>query len=210
MYTNRADAGRQLALRLAGREFHDALVVSIPRGGVEVGAELAAALRLPLDIIIPRKIGAPFNPELAIGAVTQDGTAIFNDRLVAQVGLAEEDKEKLVAGTVAEINRRMCLYRGDRPPVSLAGREIILTDDGIATGYTVLAALRSIRKSGPERIILAVPVAPEETIETLLPDVDEMVCLSMPYDFMAVGQFYLNFKQTTDAEVIDLLRKNYR
>ncbi|MEW6173002.1 MAG: phosphoribosyltransferase [Bacillota bacterium] len=207
MFINRADAGRQLASRLSDKEFRDALVVSIPRGGVVVGAELAKELRLPLDIIIPRKIGAPFNPELAIGAVTQDGTAIFNEDLIAQIGLTEENKEKMVAGTVAEINRRMRLYRGDRPPVSLGDREIILTDDGIATGFTVFAALRSLRKSRPKRIILAVPVAPKETIEALLPEVDELVCLSMPDDFMAVGQFYLYFDQTTDAEVIALLRE---
>lgn len=207
MFQDRVDAGRRLAKRLAGREYPHGLVVAIPRGGVVVGAEIAQALRLPLDIIIPRKIGAPYNPELAVGAVAQDGTAIFNEKLCKQFGITPEEKEDLIAGAVAEINRRMNLYRGQKPLASWHGREIILTDDGIATGFTVMAALRSLRKAGPKEIILAVPVAPPDTLEALLPEVDEAVCLLVPEIFMAVGQFYYDFGQTTDDEVISLLNE---
>ncbi|RJX18344.1 MAG: phosphoribosyltransferase [Ammonifex sp.] len=207
MFVDRADAGRRLAKRLAGRTYSQGLVVSIPRGGVVVGAEIARALRLPQDIITPRKIGAPYNPELAVGAVTQDGAAIFNENLAEQFGLTPRKKENAIAEAVAEINRRMELYRGNRPPVSWGGREIILTDDGIATGYTAIAALRSLRKAGPREIILAVPVAPPDTLETLRPEVDEIICLLVPEVFMAVGQFYYHFDQTSDEEVIHLLNE---
>lgn len=207
MFADRTDAGRQLAESLAGRAYPRGLVLAIPRGGVVVGAEIARALQLPLDIIIPRKIGAPHNPELAIGAVTQDGTAIFNEALLAQFYLSPEEREHLISTAVAEINRRMRLYRGDQPPVSWRDRTVILTDDGIATGFTVVAALRSLHKAGPRKIILAVPVAPPDTLERLRSEVDELVCLLAPEFFMAVGQFYRRFDQTTDAEVIALLKE---
>lgn len=207
MFADRVDAGRRLAERLAGREYPQGLVLAIPRGGVVVGAEIARALGLLLDIIIPRKIGAPYNPELAIGAVTQDGTAIFNEELLRRFSLTQAAKEKLVAEAVAETNRRMRLYRGDKPVLSWHGRTIILTDDGIATGFTVTAALRSLRKADPQRIVLAVPVAPPDTLETLRPEVDELICLLVPEIFMAVGQFYYSFEQTSDQEVISLLKE---
>lgn len=207
MFTNRLDAGRRLAERLSGRKFSQGLVLAIPRGGVVVGAEIARVLGLPLDIIIPRKIGAPYNPEMAVGAVTQDGTAIFNEELLRHFSLTQETKEKLVAQAVAEINRRMRLYRGDKPLLLWRNRTIILTDDGIATGFTVIAALRFLRKAEPERIILAVPVAPPDTLENLRSEVDELICLLVPETFMAVGQFYYHFDQTTDQEVISLLKE---
>ncbi|HIE12438.1 MAG TPA: phosphoribosyltransferase [Desulfotomaculum sp.] len=207
MFADRVDAGRRLAERLTGREYPKGLVLAIPRGGVVVGAEIARALGLPLDIIIPRKIGAPYNPELAIGAVTQDGTAIFNEELLRHFSLTQAAKDKLVAEAVAETNRRMRLYRGDKPVMSWHSRTIILTDDGIATGFTVTAALRSLRKADPERIVLAVPVAPPDTLDLLRPEVDELVCLLVPEIFMAVGQFYYHFEQTSDQEVISLLKE---
>ncbi|MEW6572298.1 MAG: phosphoribosyltransferase [Bacillota bacterium] len=207
MFTDRVDAGRRLAERLAGRELPQGLVLAIPRGGVVVGAEIARALSLTLDIIIPRKIGAPYNPELAIGAVTQDGTAIFNEELLRHFSIKDETKAQLVAHAVAEINRRMRLYRGDKPLLSWRNRTIILVDDGIATGFTVTAALRSLRKADPKKIILAVPVAPPDTLENLRPEVDELICLLVPELFMAVGQFYYHFDQTSDQEVISLLKE---
>lgn len=207
MFTDRVDAGRRLAERLAGRDLPQGLVLAIPRGGVVVGAEIARALSLPLDIIIPRKIGAPYNPELAIGAVTQDGTAIFNEELLRHFSIKDETKAQLVAHAVAEINRRMRLYRGDKPLLSWRNRTIILVDDGIATGFTVTAALRSLRKADPKKIILAVPVAPPDTLENLRPEVDELICLLVPELFMAVGQFYYHFDQTSDQEVISLLKE---
>ncbi|MGQ9512245.1 phosphoribosyltransferase [Thermodesulfitimonas sp.] len=205
MFADRVDAGRRLAARLGGRKYENGLVVAIPRGGIVVGAEIARALHLPLDIIIPRKIGAPHNPELAIGAVTQDGTAIFNEELLRHFYLPEAVKEQLVAAAVAETMRRLQLYRRGQPQPSWRDRTIILTDDGIATGYTVLAALRSLQRAGPQKIILAVPVAPPDTIEMLEPEVDELVCLLVPEVFLAVGQFYYHFDQTSDEEVIAFL-----
>lgn len=207
MFADRIDAGRRLAARLAGRTYENGLVIAIPRGGVVVGAEVARALQLPLDIIIPRKIGAPHNPELAIGAVTQDGTAIFNEELLRHFHLPEEMKKQLVAAAVAETRRRLQLYRHGKPQPSWRDRTIILTDDGIATGYTVLAALRSLRRADPKEIILAVPVAPPDTVELLEPEVDELVCLLIPEVFLAVGQFYYHFEQTSDEEVIALLEE---
>jgi len=207
MFTDRSDAGRRLAEHLAGGDYPRGLVLAIPRGGVVVGAEIARVLGLPLDIIIPRKIGAPGNPEMAIGAVTQDGTAIFNEALLSQFHLSPGEKEKMIARAVAEINRRMRLYRGDKPPVSWRDRTVILTDDGIATGFTVIAALRSLRRADPQKIILAIPVAPPDTVEILRPEVDELICLLTPEFFIAVGQFYYHFDQTTDAEVIVLLQE---
>ncbi|ACA60711.1 phosphoribosyltransferase [Candidatus Desulforudis audaxviator] len=206
MFRDRVDAGRRLAARLAEEDLSGGLVLGIPRGGVVVAAAVAAELALPLDIIVPRKIGAPRNPELAVGAVTQDGTVIYNDRLLQRLMLRADDLEGQVQQEIKEIERRMTLYRGSRVPPELAGRTVILIDDGIATGYTVLAALRSLRRAGPRRIILAVPVAPPETLERLKPEVDRIVCLEAPDDFYAVGQFYLHFDQNSDQEVIDLLQ----
>ncbi|MEW6458782.1 MAG: phosphoribosyltransferase family protein [Bacillota bacterium] len=206
MFRDRVDAGRRLAARLAEEDLSGGLVLGIPRGGVVVAAAVAAELALPLDIIVPRKIGAPRNPELAVGAVTQDGTVIYNDRLLQRLMLRADDLEGQVQQEIKEIERRMTLYRGSRVPPELAGRTVILIDDGIATGYTVLAALRSLRRAGPQRIILAVPVAPPETLERLKPEVDRIVCLEAPEDFYAVGQFYLHFDQNSDQEVIDLLQ----
>jgi len=206
LFKNRAAAGRRLAERLAGEDLPNGLVLGIPRGGVVVAAAIARALGLPLDIIVPRKIGAPRNPEVAVGAVTQDGTAIYNDSLLRRMHLEPGDLEPQVEREIREIERRMTLYRGSRVPPDLAGRTVVLVDDGIATGYTVLAALRSLRGAGAHKIVLAVPVAPLETLEQLSPEVDRIICLESPEDFYAVGQFYLDFRQTTDQEVIDLLR----
>ncbi|WP_245527997.1 phosphoribosyltransferase [Ammonifex degensii] len=204
---DRVDAGRQLAARLKGRNYPRGLVLAIPRGGVVVGAEIARELKLPLDVIIPRKIGAPGNPELAIGAVTQDGIPLFNEDLVQRLRVTPEEKEVLVREALEEVERRLKRYRASLPPVSWRDRTIILTDDGIATGFTVLAALRSLKRASPREIILAVPVAPPDTLSFLRPEVDELVCLYAPEFFMAVGQFYEHFEQTTDEEVIALLEE---
>lgn len=206
MFRDRVEAGRKLAALLADEDLSDGLVLGIPRGGVVVAAIVATELALPLDIIVPRKIGAPKNPELAVGAVTQDGTVIYNTRVLQGLRLKPEDLEGQVEREIKEIERRMTLYRGSKVSPELGGRTVILVDDGIATGYTVLAALRSLRRAGPRRIILAVPVAPPETLERLEPEVDQIVCLEAPEDFYAVGQFYLHFGQNSDQEVIDLLR----
>lgn len=206
MFKNRIDAGQRLAQELAGKGTKYDLVLAVPRGGVVVGAQVAAGLNLPLDIIIPRKIGAPQNPEVAIGAVTQDGTVIYNQNLLTRLRLTPEDVAPLVEEVISEINRRMMTYRGTVKPPDLAGKKVILVDDGIATGFTVIAALKSLKNSHCSKITMAVPVAPPDTVERLQQEVDELVCLRSEEPFYAVGQFYQNFCQIADDEVISLLK----
>lgn len=210
IFRDRVDAGRRLAaaIKEEGRPLENGVVLAVPRGGVVVGAEIARELGLPLDLVIPRKIGAPHNPEAAIGAVAQDGTTFFDRHVLGLLGLREEDLAGKVAEQTKEIRRRMVKYRGrdDYPPYD--GKKIILVDDGVATGYTLLAAIRSIKKMfRPEELVLAVPVAPYDTLEMLSREVDRVVCLSTPASFYAVGQFYEDFAQTTDGEVIALLKE---
>lgn len=207
IFRDRADAGRRLANRLADLAGKDGVVLAIPRGGVVVGAEIARKLGLEIDLIIPRKIGAPQNPELAIGAVTQDGTTIFDRRLIDLLGLSESELEEKISFEIHEIKRRMSLYRGSEETPNYEGRRLIVVDDGIATGYTVLAALRSARNFHPRELILAIPVAPPDTLAMLEKEVDRIVCLHTPDVFYAVGQFYQHFDQTEDEEVINILKE---
>jgi len=208
VFTDRKDAGRQLAARLRHLQKPGLIVLGIPRGGVIVAAEVAAVLDAPLDVIVPRKIGAPFNPELAVGAVAPDGTIFYDETLISYIGIKLQDIERQAARELREIGRRLSLYRGDRPGPESQGHTVVLVDDGIATGYTVQAALRSLRQQKPFRLVLAVPVAPPDIISRLQPDADEIVCLLTPSDFYAVGQFYGDFRQTSDQEVIDALTHN--
>lgn len=206
MFRDRADAGRKLAANLIKIEPRDAVVLCIPRGGVVVGAEVAGELGAPLDLIIPRKIGAPFNPEVAIGAVAQDGTRYLNERQISVLGIREKDLEGLIKKEVREIERRMTGYRGSADYTDFTGKTLILVDDGAATGYTMLAAAEFARNSlKPERLIIAVPVSPPDTLELFERVADEVVCLHAPRDFYAVGQFYYNFRQTEDEEVLSIL-----
>ncbi|MDH7479973.1 MAG: phosphoribosyltransferase family protein, partial [Syntrophomonadaceae bacterium] len=184
-------------------------VLAIPRGGVEVAHPIARELKAPLDLIIPRKIGAPFNPELAIGAVAPDGTTLLQPGWES-FGLDEERLRQVVERELKEIQRRMTAYRGEVPEPAVEGRTVILVDDGIATGFTVEAALESLRRRPLQKLILAVPVAPPDTVRRLQPKVDEIVCLLIPHDFYAVGQFYDDFGQTEDAEVVRLLKDSAR
>ncbi|MEW6727490.1 phosphoribosyltransferase [Desulforudis sp. 1088] len=211
MFQDRVEAGRLLAAELKEiGPVKDGVVVAIPRGGVVVGAEVAKALDIPIDVIVPRKIGAPFNPEVAVGAVTEDGTTIFDERALRLLGLARESLDDAVKVQLAEIARRTQLYRSGKDPLPLEGKTVILVDDGVATGYTTLAALRSVKNARPARVVLAVPVAPPDTAEMLSGEVDEMICLLTPEPFYAVGQFYRRFDQTTDEEVIALLARRRR
>lgn len=209
VFRDRIQAGRMLAEAMQDRSYEeDGLVLAIPRGGVVVGAELARSLKVPLDLIIPRKIGLPYNPETAIGAVAQDGTAIFNQGALDALELEEKDLGQAVEEQVKEIRRRMKMYRGQEEYPSYNGRRIILVDDGVATGYTVLAALRSIKNMfSLKELILAVPVAPADALNILRAEVSRVICLLSPADFYAVGQFYSDFSQTTDEEVISLFRE---
>ena len=206
MFQNRVEAGRKLAENLSAYKGREVLVLAIPRGGVVVGYEVAKALGASLDIITPRKIGAPHNPELAIGAVTQDGSVILNPEIVQYLEVPDQYIEQEKRRQIKEIERRMRKYRGDVVYPALEGRIVILVDDGIATGATVRAAIASVRRQNPSMLILAVPVGARDTIEKLTSEVDIMVCLSTPTPFYAIGQFYRNFEQTTDEEVITLLQ----
>jgi putative phosphoribosyl transferase len=205
-YLDRVDAGRRLADALSflrGRP--DVLVLAVPRGGVVVGAEVAQALGAPLDVIIARKIGAPGNPELAIGAVAADGTSVLDDLAISETGARANYIEDAVREAQEEIARRLRLYRDDRPPVQVTGKTVALVDDGVATGATIHAALRSLRKQNPRELILAVPVGPPDTIAMLGREADRVVVLQTPEPFYAVGMYYEDFSQTTDEEVRELL-----
>jgi putative phosphoribosyl transferase len=211
MYHDRAEAGRLLASMLEPYRAQTPVIVALPRGGVVVGAEVAESLGAPLDILLVRKIGAPTQPELAIGAVVDlgalEGPTVLLDPIAQRVGATREYLHDAIQQEIAEIRRRESVYRGDRPPIDLAGRAVILVDDGIATGSTTRAALRAIRQAGPFRLILAVPVAPPQTLARLRQDADEVVCPLSPEEFRAVGEFYEDFTQTSDAEVIELLER---
>lgn len=209
-FSNRIEAGRRLAEALKEFAGHGGVVLAIPRGGVVVGYEIAQKLHLELDVIVPRKLGAPSNSELAIGAIAEDGTAILDDGLVAYLGVNEDYIRRESERQKLEIKRRLKLYRQDAPPLSIKGQTVLVVDDGIATGSTMKAALASLRKQGAKNIVVAVPVGPPSTISELHEMADKVVCLYMPEYFQAIGQFYEDFNQTSDEEVIDLLRNNKR
>jgi putative phosphoribosyl transferase len=207
VFADRAEAGRRLAEELRRLKHERPVVLALPRGGVPVAYEVAKALAAPLDLVLVRKIGAPFQPELAIGAVV-DGERpelVINRDLIEDCRIPESYLEKECQRQLAEIERRRQLYLGDRPRAPVQDRTAIVIDDGIATGATMEAALRATRNAGPRRLVLAVPVAPPDTIERLRPEVDEVVCLMMPAFLGAIGSFYRDFRQLADDEVIRLL-----
>ena len=206
MFEDRRDAGRQLARALRRLALQDPVVLALPRGGVPVAVEVAQALDAPLDLLLVRKIGAPFQPELALAAVAEDGSVSTNDDLVDPDDRATRayiDRE--AARQLGEIARRRQLYLGGRPPLPLAERTAIVVDDGIATGATVRAALGLLRQQRPARIVLAVPVAPRRVVEELRAVADEVVCLDTPAAFEAVGRHYRRFGQVRDDEVAAML-----
>lgn len=208
MFYDRKEAGEKLATILQKYKNHpQAVVLAIPRGGVVVGFTLAKILNLPLDIVVARKIGAPGNPEFAIGAVSEKGEVILNKEAVSSYHISQEYIEKESAAQRDEVKRRLTEYRGKKKPLSLKDKIVIIVDDGIATGASIKAAIASIRAESPRRIILAVPVAPPETIEELKREVDEIFCLEKPEIFFAVGQFYQIFDQTSDEAVKKLLKE---
>lgn len=207
MFRDRKDAGQKLAARLRRYASENPVVLALPRGGVPVGYEVARVLNASLDVIVVRKLGAPEQPELAVGAVV-DGDhpeRVLNEDVVRLLNVSDDYLRREVAVKLEEIRQRQERYRGGHPPIDIAGRTVIVVDDGIATGASMRAALRGVRRARPKRLILAVPVAPPDTIEALRPEVDELICLSAPAFFGAVGEFYADFGQTTDVEVIQLL-----
>ena len=207
-FNDRVDAGKRLASALADFKGKDAIVLAIPRGGVVVGFEIAQALNAPLDVIIPRKVGAPDNPELAIGAMTEDGTIILDENLVNYLGVSEDYIKEESKRQKIEIERRLKMYRKNEPYPNLKGREVIVVDDGIATGSTMKAALASVKNRGAKTVAVAVPVGPPSTIQELKKQADKVICLYTPEYFQAIGQFYKDFEQTTDEEVIQLLKES--
>lgn len=204
MFADRAEAGRRLAEALAGLPDEGVVVLAIPRGGVEPGAVIARARGWPLDVVIPRKVRAPGNPELGIGAVAP-GVRVLDERMMAALSITDEYLEGEVRAQEAEIERRLRAYRRDRPPPELKGRVAVVVDDGVATGGTAAAALRWARAQGAERVVLAVAVAPRESLVRLSGEADEVVCLATPEPFYAVGQWYRDFPQVPDERVIEVL-----
>ena len=205
-FRNRVDAGKLLAKALQEIVDNSAIVLAIPRGGVVVGFQVASAIDMPLDLIIPRKLGAPGNPELAFGAVTEDGTVILDDELVKHLGVSKEYIKEECKTQRSEIERRLKLYRGNLPYPKLQDLQVIIVDDGVATGSTMKAAVLSVRRRKANNVIVAIPVGPSLTVEELEKQADQVVCLHKPEPFYAIGEFYENFDQTTDEEVRNLLR----
>lgn len=208
-FKDRTDAGLKLAKKL--QQFKgktDTIVLGLPRGGVVTAYAIAKNLDLPLDIVVPRKIGAPGNPELAVGAITEDGTVIINQDIMHDLGLKPLMLTETIEQEKKEAQRRLTLYRDKRPLLELAGRTVILVDDGIATGATMRAAIASVQKQGAATIIVAVPVAPPDSFNLIKNEVDTIICLLVTADFAGVGAFYNHFKQTTDGEVIKLMKNS--
>jgi putative phosphoribosyl transferase len=205
LFVDRADAGRHLAQRLLHLRGTDVVVVALPRGGVPVAFEVARELPAPLDVIVVRKLGVPFQPEYGFGAIGEGGTRIIDDRVVRLAGVTRQQIASVEARERARLNRRVSQLRGDRPPAPLAGRTAVVVDDGIATGSTARAACMVARARGASRVILAVPVGSVEAAASLRRDADEVICLHTPARFIAIGEWYGDFSQVTDAEVISLL-----
>ena len=209
VFQNRTDAGRRLASALIRYKSLHPVVLALPRGGVPVAAEVAAALEAPLDLVLVRKIGVPNQPELAMGAVT-DGkapTVIRNSEIIEICGISAQEFDAVANQELAEIERRRSRYIGDRSRAEVEGQVAIIIDDGIATGATTLAAIQAVRSRKPRELVLAVPVAPLDTVKKLHSEVDAIVCLDTPEDMGAIGYFYRDFHQIRDEEVIAALKR---
>ncbi len=207
VYTDRKDAGKQLAEKLTHyRDKADVIVLGLPRGGVTVAHEVAKALHCPLDILIVRKIGFPGNPELAVGAVSETGAVVFNEDIVSGYGVSREYLQRETARQKEEIARRVALYRGSKGVPSLAGKTVILVDDGVATGATMKAAISTLNKERLAKLVVALPVASQESEREISAMVDECVCLQAPAGFRAVGNYYRDFTQVEDEDVVAMLK----
>ncbi|WP_186421318.1 phosphoribosyltransferase family protein [Bosea sp. CS1GBMeth4] len=208
-FSDRTEAGRRLAAALASYRDRHPVVLALPRGGVPVAAAIAEALSAPLDLLLVRKIGLPGQPELAIGAIVDgaEPVVVRNEALIALAGVRDEAFEEIRRGELAEIARRRARYIGSRRRAPIAGRTVIVVDDGMATGATARAALQAIRKHGPGRLVLAVPVASAEAVAAVRGAVDDLVCLEVPEAFLAIGSFYRDFGQVSDEEVVSILAR---
>ena len=205
LFRDRRDAGRQLAALLARERGPDLTVLALPRGGVPVAYEVARALGAPLDVLVVRKLGLPGHPELAMGALAPSGLRVMNAEVLRRSGVSEAAVEAVAAQEAEELRRREAVYRAGLPPLQVTGQRVLLIDDGLATGATMRAAVRALRRWHPARLTVAVPVGAPETCAALRREADEVVCLTTPTFFAAVGQAYARFEQTGDDEVRDLL-----
>ena len=208
LFYDRTDAGRRLAKLLKRRIQGPCVVLAIPRGGVVVGYEVAKELGCPLDVVISRKVGAPAQPELAVGAVAEDGVVFVDEEIAGLVGVSRDYVERRAREELREVRRRAEEYRGGREMPELSGKTVVLVDDGLATGLTMMAAVHMARNKGAERVVVAVPVSPPETVAKLQRHADEVICLETPTNFYAIGQFYERFDQLTDEETNSILRKS--
>jgi putative phosphoribosyl transferase len=204
-FADRADAGRRLGGRLLPFAYENPLVIGLPRGGVPVAREVARALHAPLDFLAVRKLGAPHNPEYGIGAVAEGGLRVIDPEAIAILGLRNGVVDAIAARETAELERRATLYRDDRAPLDVSGHTAIVVDDGVATGVTDSVALRALRRRGPRRLVLALPVCPPDSARRLHEDADEVIALQQPPRFFGVGQFYEDFTQVSDEEVVSTL-----
>ena len=209
-FIDRADAGRQLAEKLAGLELADPLVLALPRGGVPVAAEVAARIGAELDVVVARKVGAPSQPELGIGAIAEGGIQVVDEEMLSHLGVSRAEYDRVETAERDELERRVRRYRGDRPLPDLTRRDVILVDDGLATGVTAEAALQRLRQLSPRLVVLAVPVCAAPTVERVSSLADRVVCVMTPHNLGAVGSWYNAFSQTSDAEVESLLALSRR
>lgn len=208
IFEDRTKAGQELARLLEAYRSKAAIVLALPRGGVPVGLEVARHLDLPLAVYVARKIGAPFNPEYGIGAIAEGNMIVWDDDAVASLGLTKEDLQATVDQETQELARRVKVYRANRKLPPFKDKIVILADDGLATGVTALAAIRSLRLQKPKKIILAAPVCARDTMERLKQEADDVICVSTPVDFMAVGLWYQSFEQLSDDDVINILSRS--
>ena len=205
VFSDRRDAGRRLAEQLRSYAGVSPVVVALPRGGVPVAAEVAEALGAPLDILAVRKLGAPGHPELAVGAVAEDDVGVIDARTIRAASMSEDQLNATLDRESAELGRRVRAYRGERAPIDLAGRTVIIVDDGLATGLTDLAGVRAVRGRGARRIIVAAPVASRAAVDLIGTEADEVVCAFVPPDLRSVGEWYADFSEVTDDQVISVL-----